>query len=95
MARGWPNVLKAGCVAYLDTFAGLVPVKVIKVTSTPDRLLARPRVEAEYEITKTVGAYKQGEVGIMPSDRVVPKGAVKTTPMGQFRILPYDTEVTA
>ena len=89
----WPNTLKAGCAAYLDTFSGLVPCRVTRITSTVDPLLARPRLEAHVEITKTVRAYRKGETDVMPTDRVVPKGAVQHRTYSSH-ILPYNIEVT-
>ena len=87
--------LKAGCLAYLDTLVnGLVPVKVTAVTSTPDKLLAYPILDASVVVTATRGAYKQGDELVFPARSVVPRGAVRTTSLGQFRIGPYDIAVT-
>jgi hypothetical protein len=89
------SVLKAGCLAFLDSFSGLVPVKVIKITETPDPLLAKPRIEVFYEVTETVGGYKKGDKDQSTPHFVVPRGCIHR-PAGSFhpRILPYQTEVT-
>lgn len=93
-AQKWPNTLKAGIAAYFDTFSGLVPCKVLRVRSTSRMPLHPiPTYEAEIEITKTVGPYKQGETLTWSARDVVPKGAIKHTQFSS-RILPYNIEVT-
>lgn len=47
---------KAGELAYMDTFAGLVPCKVVKVPSDPTG-----RTGVTVVLTATRGAYRQGE----------------------------------
>ena len=90
----WPHTLKAGCKAYLDTmFNGLVPCKVIKITSTYDRLLGRDRVEAEIEVSKDQGAFKKGMKEVFPTGDVVPCGAVHHKQFSTT-IHPYNVEVT-
>ena len=91
----WPNTLKAGCDAYLDTFSGLVPVKVLRVLST-SRLPLHPipTTEAEVEVTRTVKGYKRGEKITFSTRYTIPKGAIVTRGYHR-RILPYNVEVTA
>ena len=94
-APKWPNTLKAGCEAYLDTFSGLVPVKVLRVISTSRMPLHPiPATEAEVKVTRTVKGYKKDEILTFSTRYTVPKGAIVTRGYHQ-RILPYNVEVTA
>lgn len=54
-------ILEVGTLAYLDTFAGLVPCKVQSLTETV----------ATVRVTATRGAYRRGEVGTWPIGLVV------------------------
>ena len=52
--------LKSGDLAYYDSFSGLLPCKVLKIegeSGTPST-----RQECYLRLTKTVGAYKKGEI---------------------------------
>ena len=63
----------AGELAYWDTFAGLVPCKVLEIRSNElDRLSLRVK------LTATRGAYKRGEVAWVRSRAIVPRGSVRT-----------------
>ena len=90
----WPNTLKAGCDAYLDTFSGLIPVKVLRVIST-SRLPLHPipTTEAEVRVTRTVEGYKKDEVLTFSARHTIPKSAIVARGYHQ-RILPYNVEVT-
>lgn len=88
-----PNTLRAGCSAFLDTFSGLVPCRVRKVTSTFDPLLAKPRLEAEVKVTRTIKAYRKDDLLTFDAQRVVPLGAL-THRDYSTAILPYNIEVT-
>lgn len=94
-AQKWPNTLKAGIAAYLDTFSGLVPCKVLRVFST-SRLPLHPipTTEAEVEVTRTVKGYKLGEKITFSTRYTIPKGSIVTRGYHR-RILPYNVEVTA
>lgn len=89
----WPNTLKAGCSAFLDTFSGLVPCKVLRVKPRVNALLHESQAECEVEVTETLGAYKKGEKIMSSARHTVPKGAVKLVGY-HYRILPYNVEVT-
>lgn len=89
----WPATLKAGCPAFLDSFSGLVPVKVIRVFEEKDRLLARPRILVDFEITETVGAHLKGERYQMPARNVIPTKAIKHREFSTA-ILPYNIDIT-
>ncbi len=71
--------LRAGCAAYWDTFAGLVPVRVDCVTATgPLGLQSRPSSDhsVRFTVTRDHGPYKAGEVHESWALDVVPPGAL-------------------
>ena len=75
--------LKAGALAYFDTFAGLVPCRVTEIFTT-----AAPGYSVRFKITATRGAYKRGETLDSHSRNVVPRSAVFVR-SGQYRIRRY------
>lgn len=77
--------LQAGSLAYLDTFAGLVPCKVQRVSRSADY----PTMRAHVTLTATRGAYKKGECLEWPAKDCPPRDAIRRTALGQFRILPF------
>jgi hypothetical protein len=79
-----PRVLRAGSLAYLDTFAGLVPCKVLRVWRADDW----PHMRADVQITATRGAYKRGALETFPAKDCPPRDAIRTR-CGQFRIVPF------
>lgn len=56
------QTLRAGTLAYVDTFGPLVPVKVLRVFMVNDPYVALPRTMAEVRVTATRGAYSRGEI---------------------------------
>ncbi len=54
------SIHTAGELAYLDTFAGLVPCKVTAVRVSSDEGYERVRVSVK--LTATRGAYRRGEL---------------------------------
>ena len=58
----------AGSLAYFDTFAGLVPCKVTRVSEDGN---------VEFRITDTIGAYKSGEIRTERPRDVVPRKSVR------------------
>jgi hypothetical protein len=76
--------LAAGCKAYIDSFAGLIPCVVLSVHN---------KWEVSVKLTATRGAYKRGETITENSLHVVPRAAVHVR-NGQYRIGVYSTEVT-
>jgi hypothetical protein len=78
-----PRILKAGSLAYLDCFSGMVPVKVLSVTAK----------DASVRVTATRGAYRKGEVMTWRHSRVVPRSAAR---FGKYstRIRPYSVEIS-
>jgi hypothetical protein len=79
----WPHTLKTGCRAFLDSFAGLIPVKVLSVTS--DRRVT-------FEVTETIGAYKKGDRDWSSTMRVVPTGAIHRREYSTT-IRPYNVQI--
>ena len=89
-------ILKAGELAYYDSFAGLIPCKVVRVFIERVELsygnLGSPR--AEIVLTAARPGYKRGEAIQAVAHHVVPRRAVRRR-NGQFRIMPYSHEVTS
>jgi hypothetical protein len=83
-----PLLVKVGARAFVDTFAGLLPCRVIAVrggTGKPEQCTSK--IRCDVRLTKTRGAYKKGEVlSDYPSYRIVPPGAVRVTKLGLYRI---------
>lgn len=68
--------LKANTSAFFDTFAGLVPCKVLKVTG--DSPWATSAVDVTFRITKNHGPYKKDEQITSSSLWVCPTEAIRT-----------------
>lgn len=77
------QTLKTGCLAFFDTFSGLVPVKVMSVTA-PEKPPAfdlghgnaRVSILVTAKVTADQGPYKKGEVIENDSVHIVPRGAI-------------------
>jgi hypothetical protein len=69
-----PKVYRAGILAYVDTFSGLVPCKVLRVIEPCTLSVTSGRIEVK--LTATRGAYKRGEVLIETGQDVVPRERV-------------------
>lgn len=78
-------------LAYLDSFAGMVPVRIVAVGDWSD-----DESEARYQVTATRGAYRRGEFGTSKLSRLCPRSALYRSRQhsGQFRIRPYKWSVT-
>lgn len=65
------TVLKVGCLAFFDSFSGLVPCKVTAI-------IAREPYSAEvrFTLTGSRGPYKRGEKQTGSVSCVVPRGAI-------------------
>jgi hypothetical protein len=75
------HIVKAGDLAYYDTFSGLVPVKVLSIKRDGDELVAELRVTGER------GAYKRGEIlNIRPTLTLVSR-AQRIVRSGQYRLI--------
>lgn len=84
-------ILKAGCLAYLDSFAGLVPCKVVRVYESSDLYVTRELADVQF--TATRGAYKRGKLYPRASTlHVVPRECIRRSRY-KCSILPYDVEV--
>jgi hypothetical protein len=85
-------VLQPNNPAYFDTFAGLVPVTVTRITGTPG--IASTAQQVEFTVTKTHGPYKQGEQLKSCGLHVCPVAAIRRTQYS-VRIRPYTVEIGA
>lgn len=80
-------ILKTGCLAYYDSFAGLVPVKVLSVKGRPppkpgewtfDLCKGNGRVSVKVmaQVTNDHSPYRKGEILESNSADVVPRSAI-------------------
>lgn len=70
-------------LAYLDSFAGLVPCRIVAVGDWSDRYSM-----ARIKLTANRGAYKRGEFMTVILGSIFPRHALVTR-NGQYRILAY------
>lgn len=73
-------------LAYFDSFAGLVPCRILAVDDWSDT-----SSQARVQYTATRGPYKRGEYGTHVLRHVVPRSAVYRSRQacGHYRIRPY------
>jgi hypothetical protein len=81
--------LKAGELAYFDSFSGLIPCKVLSIKGESGR--ANSTQEVTFQITASLGPYKRGELMRSNALRVVPRDAIKWRKHG-VTIRPYSVE---
>ena len=79
--------LRTGMKAYYDSFAGLLPVKVTRITGTSGIASTAQRVT--FQVQQTRNGYKFGEVIEASGLHVIPRKAARS---GKIR--PYFVEVT-
>lgn len=94
--------LRTGCAAYFDSFAGLVPVKVLSV-SAPEVMPcfdlghgnARASIKVRAEVTQDLSVYKKGEILDSNSVAIVPCGALRrreySMVVGVYDVVPDST----
>lgn len=82
---------KAGTTAKLDTFAGLVPCKVVEVITAGDGKSGNGKVRIK--LTATVGAYEKGEILERDSASVIPNSHVKRGEFGYSLFTNYNYTV--
>ena len=94
------SILKTGVLAYLDTFAGLVPVKVVSVRAPePTKGMgfdlvsgeARASIRVGFKVTADHGGYKKGEQLEDNSLNVVPQESIQKSAYSSY-ITPYGVE---
>lgn len=88
-------VFKAGALAFYDTFAGMVPVKVLKVHKPGSgRMATGPGAGSlDVQITATRGAYKKGEIlRDLKASSVVPRKMAKSSGFSQKILTAYRWE---
>ena len=71
------NVFRKGTLAYYDTFAGLVPCKVLEIKDDCYGFHFGPYDALKIQVTADRGPYKKGEMLTAPAVRVPPKTMVK------------------
>lgn len=69
--------LRAGSLAYYDTYSGMVPCKVLSIIAT-----AEPGYTIRFRLTGTRQAYKRGEVLEAHQRYVIPRDAYKARRLG-------------
>lgn len=76
---------------YFDSFNGLIPVKVLKITGTSG--IASTAQRCTLEVTATRAGYRKGETIETFGLHLVPWQAVKATKFSTY-IRPYELTVT-
>lgn len=77
--------LKIGCLAYYDSFNGLIPCKVTAINIDTVPAMVKFRVSAQRR------SFRKGEKLIAPINHVVPRDAVRICD-GQYHIHTYDVQ---
>jgi len=75
---------------YYDSFNGLIPVKVLRITGVSG--IASTAQRCTLQVTASRSAYKRGEIIETNGLHLVPWQAVRRTPFGT-RIRPYELTV--
>ena len=71
------NVFHEGTSAYYDTFAGLIPCKVLSVKRAGYGFRCGPYDVIEFKLTADRGAYRKGEILTADAMRVPPQKMVR------------------
>lgn len=90
MAHTGQTTLRTGQLAYYDSFAGLIPCRVLTITGRPG--IASTAQNVTVRLTGARGAYRRGETIHTTGIHAVPRGAVRQV-QGNARIRPYKVEV--
>jgi hypothetical protein len=72
-----PLIIAAGDLAFLDSFAGFVPVRIQAITG-PSGEPSTSQV-IEYVVTAARPGYNRGDVDLSPGTNIVPRAAVGTS----------------
>lgn len=78
--------LTVGCLAYFDSFEGLVPCWIMSITGPTGTPSTAQRVTVK--LTANRGCYKRGEILTAWGLHVIPRGAVRRSKYG-ITIRPY------
>ncbi len=68
---------RAGTLAYYDTFAGLIPCKVLEITQICYGFRCGPYDAVRFQLTADRGAYRKGEILTAAASHVPPRGMVR------------------
>jgi len=71
------NVFHEGTLAFYDTFAGLIPCKVLEVKESGFGFRCGPYDVIKFKLTADCGAYKKGEILTADAMRVPPRKMVR------------------
>lgn len=85
------NVLAVGCLAYYDSFGGMVPCKVLTITGASG--FPSSSQDVTLKVTADYNCYKKNEVIATNGLHAVPRGAHYYGPCGIGRIGVYWVEV--
>ena len=83
-------ILKSGSLAYVDTFSGMIPCKVLGIRGISG--IASSEQDVDVILTATRGAYKKGERLTWRGHKVVPRRAARFRKYGT-RILQYHVQI--
>jgi hypothetical protein len=86
------QTLRIGSLAYFDSFAGLIPCKVIAITGPPGVQTPTSWVRVIAAVTVDKSPYRRGEIVDGGAFWIVPRNAVKRAIKGA-RVRAYLVEV--
>lgn len=86
---------KAGELAYLDSFDGLIPCKVLKITKESGQYSSNSpsiiNTRVQVKITANAGGYDKGEIVEYSAIAIIPRNCVRVY-NGQYKIGFYNWE---
>lgn len=77
--------LKTGILAYLDTFSGQIPCRVLAVAGDSEGRICAPSPTVKVKLTATRGAYRRGEIVESTAFHVYPREC-RVVRNGHYRI---------
>jgi hypothetical protein len=84
----------AGELAYVDSFAGLIPCRVTRVYVKPGELPGLDKVCCDFTVTANRPGWKRGDRGSDTTDWVVPRASVRRRKYGLRIVNDYEWCVT-
>jgi len=86
------NVFHEGTAAYYDTFAGLIPCKVLAIEQAGYGFRCGPYNVIRFKLTADRGAYKKGEILTADAMRVPPQKMIRRRKYSSTIITGYKYE---
>jgi len=83
------NVFHKGTLAFYDTFAGLIPCKVLEVKESGFGFRCGPYDVIKFKLTADRGAYKKGEILTSDAMRVPPRTMIRKSKYSNRIITSY------